>query len=65
MFYKFSLSSDLKINNAKCQIDSIGVKKGVKMALCEMEYIDLTDGEIKVSGIYFSCNKKLNKRKIS
>ena len=33
-FDKFSLFSGLKINNAKCEIAGIGVKKGVKMAVC-------------------------------
>ena len=33
-FEKFSFYSGLKINNAKCEIDGIGVKKGVKMELC-------------------------------
>ena len=33
-FEKFSFYLGLKINNAKCEIDGIGVKKGVKMELC-------------------------------
>ena len=65
MFDKFSLFSGLKINNAKCEIAGIGAKKGVKMALCEMKCIDLTDDVIRILGIFFSNNKNLNKRKIS
>ena len=42
-FDKFSLFSGLKINNAKCEIADIGVRKVVKMALCGMQCIDLTD----------------------
>ena len=33
-FDKFSPFSEPKINNAKCEIAGIGVKKGVKMGLC-------------------------------
>ena len=51
---RFSFFSGLKINNAKCEINGIGVRKGVKMALCGMECIDLTDDVIKVLGNYFS-----------
>ena len=53
-FDKFSVFSGLKINNAKCEICGIGVKKGIKMALCGMDCIDLTDNVIKILGIYFS-----------
>ena len=38
-------------------------QKGVKMALCGMECIDLTDDVIKILGIYFPYNKKLEQRK--
>ena len=58
-FDKFSLFSRLQINNAKCEIAGIGVKKGVKMTLCGMDCIDLTEDVIKILGIYFSYNKKL------
>ena len=33
-FDKFSLFSGLKINNAKCEIAGIDVRKGIKMAIC-------------------------------
>ena len=62
-FEKFSLYSGLKISSAKSEIASIGVKKGVKMALCGMECIDLTSDIIKILGIYFSYNKKLEQEK--
>ena len=51
---KFSFFSALKINNAKCEIAGIVSKKGV---------IDLTEDVIKVLGIYFSYNKKLEQEK--
>ena len=57
-FDKFSLFSGLKINYAKCEIAGIGIKKGVKMALCGMNCIDLTEDVIKILGISFSYNKK-------
>ena len=63
MFDTFSLFSGLKINNGKCEIAGISVKKGVKMALCGMECIDLTDDVTKILGIYFSYIKKLEQKK--
>ena len=62
-FDKFSLFCGLKINNAKCKIAGIGVKKGVKMALCGVDCFDLTEEVIKILGIYFSYNKKLEPEK--
>ena len=62
-FDKFSLFSGLKINNVKCEIAGIGIKKEVKMALCGMNCIDLTEDAIKILGIYFSYNKKLELEK--
>ena len=46
-FDEFSFFSGCKINNAKCEISSIGVKKGVKMALCGTEGIGLKDDLLK------------------
>ena len=63
MFDKFCLFSGLKINHAECEIAGIGVKKGVKMALCGIKWIDLTDDVIKILGIFFSYNKKLEQEK--
>ena len=62
-FDKFSLFSGLKINNTKCEIAGIDVKKGVKAALCVMGCIDLKEDVIKILGIYFSYNKKLEQEK--
>ena len=63
-FDKFSLFFfGLKINNAKCEIADIGVKKGAKMTLCGMDCTDLMEDVIKILGIYFSCNKKLGQEK--
>ena len=62
-FDKFFLFYGLNISNAKFEIDGIGVKKGVKIALCGMECINLTDDIIKILGIYFSYKKKLEQVK--
>ena len=63
MFDKFSLFSGLKINNVKSETAGVGVKKGVKMALCGMDCIDLTEDVMKILGIYFPYNKKLEQDK--
>ena len=41
----------------------IGVKNGVKVALCEMVCIDLMEDIITILGIYLSYNKKLEQEK--
>ena len=38
-------------------------QKGVKMILCGMDSIDLMEDVIKILGIYFSYNKKLEQEK--
>ena len=58
-FHRFSLVSGLKPNEAKCEIAAIGVLKGASLALCDIDCIDLTKKTIKVLGIHFSYNKKL------
>ena len=58
-FHKFSLVFGLKPNEAKCEIAGIGVLKGVSLALCGMDCIDLTKKPLRISGIHFSYNKKL------
>ena len=55
-FDKFSLISGLNPNEAKCEIDDIGVLKRVSLALCDMDCIDLTKKTIKILGIRFSYN---------
>ena len=58
-FDKFPLVSGLKPDEAKCKIAGIGVLKEVSLALCGMDCIDLTKKTIKILGIHFSHNKKL------
>ena len=58
-FDKFSLFPSLKCNQPKCEIDNISDLKRVSLALCGMDCIDLPNKTIKILGIYFSFNKKL------
>ena len=59
IFDTFSIYSGLKPNKSKCEIAGIGVRKGVSMELCGMECIDLTKNSVKILGIHFSYNKKI------
>ena len=59
VFDTFSIYSGLKSNKSKCEIAGIGVLKGVSMELCGMECIDLTKNSVKILGIHFSYNKKI------
>ena len=59
VFDTFSIYSGLKLNKSKCKIAGIGILKGVSMELCGMECIDLTKNSVKILGIHFSYNKKI------
>ena len=59
VFDTFSIYSGLKPNKSKCEIAGISVLKGVSMELCGMECIDLTKNSVKILGIHFSYNKKI------
>ena len=59
VFDTFSIYSALKPNKFKCEIAGISVLKAVSMELCGMECIDLTKNSIKILGIHFSYNKKI------
>ena len=48
-----------KVMNVKCDIAGIGVLERVSMELCGMESIDLTKNSVKILGIHFSYNKKI------
>ena len=43
--------------------DFISSLKGVKMALCGIKCIDLTTETIKILGVHFSYNQKLQTQK--
>ena len=62
-FDKISLVCGLKPSEAKCEIAGIGVLKGVSLAICDMDCVDLTQ-KTKILGIHFSFNKKLETRKL-
>ena len=51
----FSTISGLKPNKSKSEIPGLGVLKGVKLALCGMECIDLMFNAIKILGV---CNSR-------
>ena len=59
VFDTFSIYSGLKPNKSKCEIAGIGVLKAVSMELCGMECIDLTKNSVKILGIHFSYNAKI------
>ena len=59
VFDTFSIYSGLKPNKSKCKIAGIGVLKWVSLELCGMECIDLTKNSMKILGIHFSYNKKI------
>ena len=59
VFEQFSLFSGLKPNKSKCEVAGIGALKGVSVALCGMECIDLTTKTIKILGIHFSYNSNV------
>ena len=59
VFDTFSIYSGLKPNKSKCKIAGISVQKGVPVELCGMECIDLTKSSVKILGIHFSYNKKI------
>ena len=62
-FNIMSQFSGLKINKSKCEAAGIGVMKGVRMALCGEECVNLLTNAIKILGIYFSYNKELENEK--
>ena len=63
-FTSFSSFSGLKPNFSKCEICGLGPLKGVEIAVCGMQTVDLTKDAIKILGIYFSYNINLMNQKI-
>ena len=58
-FHIFSRFSGLRPNLSKCEIASIGFLKGVKVAVCGIQCVDLILGTIKILGMHFNYNEKL------
>ena len=59
IFDTFSKFSVLKPNKIKCEIAGVGALKGVQVALCGMRCIDLVSNTVKILGLYYSYNEKL------
>ena len=59
IFKHFSQFSGLKPNKSKCELAGIGVLIGVKVALCGMRCVNLSEDTIKILGIHYSYNKQL------
>ena len=59
----FPKISDLEPNKSKHEIAGIGALLGVRVALCSMKCINLNKKTVKILGIHFSYNKKLEERK--
>ena len=59
IFEYVSIFSRLKPNKSNCEIAGIGVLKGVQMAPCGMECVNLKSNTIKIPGIHFSYNRSL------
>ena len=59
IFHKFSLVSGLSSNTTKCEITGIATCKGVNVALCGMNCLNLMKETVKILGLHFSYNKKL------
>ena len=62
-FTLFSSFSGLKPNISKCEICGLGSLKGVGMAVCGMQSVDLTRDGMKILGIYFLCSINLTNQK--
>lgn len=58
-FDSFSIYSGMKINQAKCELAGIGVKRSVFTALRGVKNIRLVDVAIRVLGVHFSYDSKL------
>ena len=63
MFSYYSKYSGLTRNFSKCEIAGIGSLKGVEVAVCSIKRINLKVNAIKILGIHFSYNNKVNMEK--
>ena len=59
VFDIFSSFSGLKPKKSKCEVAGIEALKGAKTALCGMKCIELRLNTVKILGIHFSYNKKI------
>ena len=62
IFWTFS---GLKPNKNECEIAGLGALKGVKLALCGMQCINLMFNAIKIVGVYYSYDKNFENQEKS
>ena len=62
-FTNFSKYSGLKPNLSKCEISGIGSLKGVIKAACGLKSVNLTSDTLRILGVHFYCNQKLQNEK--
>ena len=63
IFEDLSIFSGLKPNKSNCKIAGVGVLEGVQMAFRDMECVNLKNNTIKILGIHFSFNRRLENDK--
>ena len=63
IFPYYSKYSGHKPNFSKFEIAGIGSLKGIEVAFCGIKCVNLKINTIKILGIHFSCNNKLNMEK--
>ena len=56
-FELFFLFSGLKQNTSKCEVAEKGNLKEIKVAICGLQYVDLTKETVQILGIHFSYDK--------
>ena len=62
-FHIFSRFSGLRPNLSKCETAGIGILKGVKVAVCGIQCVDLVLDTIKILRTHFSYNEKLKEER--
>ena len=62
-FHIFSCFLVLRPNLSKCEIAGIEVQKGVKVAVCCIQCVDLVLDTIEILGTHFSYNEKLKEER--
>ena len=63
IFEHFSAFSGFNLNKSKCEVSGIGVKKGVKTALCNIKNVNLLNNSIKVLGVHYSYDTNVYQSK--
>jgi hypothetical protein len=58
-FDKFAIFSGMKINQSKCELAGIGVKRSVQTALCGIKNILFCKESVKILGVHFTYCEKL------